>query len=36
VAKRIATIPVLGPGAGTAEQQPSETVYIDSVTVTVS
>jgi cyclophilin family peptidyl-prolyl cis-trans isomerase len=36
VAKRIATIPVLGPSAGTAEQQPSETVYIDSVTVTVS
>jgi cyclophilin family peptidyl-prolyl cis-trans isomerase len=36
VAKRIATIPVLGASAGTAEQQPSQTVYIDSVTVTAS
>jgi peptidyl-prolyl cis-trans isomerase B (cyclophilin B) len=36
VVKRIATIPVLGSSAGSAAQQPSQTVYIDKVTVTVS
>ena len=36
VAKKIATIPVQDPTAGLAGQQPSETVYIDKVTVTVS
>jgi cyclophilin family peptidyl-prolyl cis-trans isomerase len=36
VAKRIATIPVQDPTAGPPGQQPSETVYIDTVTVAVS
>jgi cyclophilin family peptidyl-prolyl cis-trans isomerase len=36
VVKRIAKIPVLGSSAGSAAQQPSQTVYIDKVTVTVS
>ena len=36
VVKRIAKIPVDDPSAGPAGQQPSRTVYIDSVTVTVS
>jgi cyclophilin family peptidyl-prolyl cis-trans isomerase len=36
VVKRIAKIPVLDTSAGSAGQQPSETVYIDKVTVTVS
>jgi cyclophilin family peptidyl-prolyl cis-trans isomerase len=36
VAKKIATIPVQDPTAGLAGQQPSETVYVDKVTVTVS
>jgi peptidyl-prolyl cis-trans isomerase B (cyclophilin B) len=36
VVKRIAKIPVADPSAGPAGQQPSKTVYIDTVTVTVS
>ena len=36
VAKQIATIPVQDPTAGLPGQQPSQTVYIDTVTVTVS
>jgi cyclophilin family peptidyl-prolyl cis-trans isomerase len=36
VAKKIATIPVQNPSAGIAGQQPSQTVYIDKVTVAVS
>ncbi len=36
VVKRIATIPVQDPSAGPAGQQPSKTVYIDTVTVRVS
>ena len=36
VVKRIAKIPVEDPSAGPAGQQPSKTVYIDTVTVTVS
>jgi peptidyl-prolyl cis-trans isomerase B (cyclophilin B) len=36
VVKRIAKIPVEDPSAGLAGQQPSKTVYIDTVTVTVS
>lgn len=36
VVKRIAKIPVADPSAGPAGQQPKETVYIDTVTVTVS
>jgi peptidyl-prolyl cis-trans isomerase B (cyclophilin B) len=36
VVKRIAKIPVADPSAGLTGQQPSETVYINKVTVTVS
>ena len=36
VVERIAKIPVEDPSAGPAGQQPSKTVYIDTVTVTVS
>ncbi|MGH2652591.1 MAG: peptidylprolyl isomerase, partial [Actinomycetota bacterium] len=36
VVKRIAKIPVADPNAGPAGQQPSKTVYIDTVTVSVS
>lgn len=36
VVKRIAKIPVADPSAGLAGQQPSETVYIDTVTIKVS
>jgi cyclophilin family peptidyl-prolyl cis-trans isomerase len=36
VVKRIANIPVENPSAGPAGQQPTETVYVDTVTVTVS
>jgi cyclophilin family peptidyl-prolyl cis-trans isomerase len=36
VVKRIAKIPVENPSAGPAGQQPTETVYVDTVTVTVS
>jgi cyclophilin family peptidyl-prolyl cis-trans isomerase len=36
VVKRIAKIPVADPSAGPAGQQPSKTVYIDAVTITVS
>jgi cyclophilin family peptidyl-prolyl cis-trans isomerase len=36
VVKRIATIPVEDPSAGPAGQQPTKTVYIDTVTVTAS
>jgi peptidyl-prolyl cis-trans isomerase B (cyclophilin B) len=36
VVKRIAKIPVADPSAGPAGQQPTKTVYIDTVTVTVS